>query len=56
MYWCEALTAEAVAPSPKEITVLAIEPSGSLDPVADAAMEPPTRIEPEVTLNAATGG
>jgi hypothetical protein len=56
LYWCEALTAEAELPSPKEMTVLAIVPSGSLDAAADAEMDPPTRIDPELKLNAATGG
>jgi hypothetical protein len=43
-------------PSPKEIMVLAIVPSGSAEVAADAVMEPPTRIDPEGRVNAATGG
>ena len=56
VYWCDALTVAADDPSPKEMTVLAIVPSGSVDPAADAVTDPPTRIDPELKLNAATGG
>src|SRR6476620_9173478 len=56
LYWCDALTAEAELPSPKEITVLAIVPSGSLDAAAEALMDPPSRIDPELKVIAATGG
>ena len=31
LYWCDALTAVADVPSPKEMMVLAIVPSGSVD-------------------------
>ena len=45
----------ADVPSPKAMTVPAIEPSGSREPAADAVIEPPTRIDPEEMLSAATG-
>ena len=50
LYWCEALTAVADDPSPKEMTVLAMVPSGSVDAAADAVIDPPTRIDPEVKV------
>ena len=56
LYWCDALTAVADDPSPKEMIVLAIVPSASLDPEAEAVTDPPTRIDRELRVNAATGG
>ena len=56
LYWCVALTAVADEPSPKEMTVLAIVPSESVDAAAEAVTDPPTRIDPEDKVNAATGG
>ena len=38
------------------MTVLEIIPSESVGAAADAVMDPPTRIDPELKLNAATGG
>ena len=56
LYWCDALAAVTDDPSPKEMTVLAIVPSESVEAAADAVIDPPTRIDPEDTVNAATGG
>ncbi len=56
LYWCVALTAVADEPSPKEMTVLAIVPSESVDAAAEAVTDPPTRIDPEDKAKAATGG
>ncbi len=56
LYWCDALTAETEDPSPKEMTVLAIVPSGSVELEADAVIDPPTRIDPELRVSAAIGG
>ena len=56
LYWCDALTAVADDPSPKEMTVLAIVPSESVDAAADAVIDPPRKIEPEDKVNAAIGG
>jgi hypothetical protein len=56
LYWCDALIAVADVPSPNEMTVLAIVPSGSLEAAAEAEIDPPTRIDPELKLSAATGG
>ena len=43
-------------PSPKEMTVLAIVPSESVELAADAVTDPPTRIDPEERVSDATGG
>ncbi len=56
LYWCDALAAVADEPSPKEITVLAMEPSGSVEVAAEAVIDPPTRIDPELRVSAAIGG
>ena len=56
LYWCVALAVVADEPSPKEMTVLAIVPSESVDAAADAVTDPPTRVDPEDKVNAATGG
>ena len=56
LYWCVALAALTDVPSPNEMTVFAIVPSESVEPVAEAVIEPPTRIDPEDKVSAATGG
>ena len=56
LYWCIALAVVADEPSPNEMTVLAMVPSESVDAAADAVTDPPTRIDPEDKVNAATGG
>ena len=56
LYWCDALAVVADDPSPKEMTVLAIVPSGSAEVAAEAVIDPPTSIDPEDRVNAAIGG
>lgn len=56
LYWCVALAVFADEPSPNEMTVLVIVPSESVELAADAVIEPPTRIDPELRVSAATGG
>jgi hypothetical protein len=56
LYRCVALTAETEEPKPKEMTVLVIVPSESIELDADAVMDPPARIDPELKVSAATGG
>ena len=55
LYWCDALTAVVDDPSPKEMTVLEMVPSGSVEVAAEAVIDPPTRIDPEDKVNAAIG-
>src|SRR5262245_14877532 len=55
VYWCDALEAVVVVPSPKAITALVIEPSGSVEPEEVAVMEPPTRIDREERPSIAMG-
>ena len=43
-------------PSPNEMTVLAMVPSESVEAVAEAVIDPPTRIDPEDKVRAAIGG
>ncbi len=56
LYWCDALAAVAEDPSPNEMTVPAIVPSESVEAADDAVTDPPTRIDPEDKVSAATGG
>src|SRR5437764_454117 len=52
---CEPLAALTVVPSPKSITVAAIEPSESADPAVVAVTVAGSTAFVGVTLNAATG-
>ncbi len=56
LYWCVALAAATDVPSPKLMMVEAMLPSGSVEPVAEAVIEPPATIELALTLKTATGG